>query len=183
MGWGGVEFGGGGGGGRVMHVQEKQSASSKTSFPSSEQREVWTQAPSYVSITPAFKSFSCKIIFLLQILNIQSNTSPPESFQCPQRPSAILRRQAGCSCTNTPAEMICVIYHHHHNYIKSDINRSNYADHMSWSYLYCFLVEGDFCLLDLLHDDFKLRGEGQHNVSEKSRPHQNHRNHSARRTF
>lgn len=38
---------------------------------------------------------------------------------------------------------------------------------MNEPYIYCFLVEGDFCLLDLLHDTFKLRIEEQRYVTLK----------------
>lgn len=49
-------------------------------------------------------------------------------------------------------------------------NDTDNHDSMNWPYFYSFLVEGDFCLVDLLHDAFKLRSEGPH--VKKSHDHQ-----------
>lgn len=78
--------------------------------------------------------------------------------------------QAGCSCTKNCTW--CDPCRSPHTYIKSNINTPNeteimtcdgrgHKDNINWPYICCFLVEWDFWLLDLLHDDVKLWREGQ----------------------
>lgn len=127
---------------------------------------------------------SCETIFLLHILNTQNNAS---LLKCSK--NEVLYK---CSCTYkqdvaalkvphriyfTTAKVILIFKYTCGNWnvvfllTRGSTNmRSNHKyhhDNKNRPYFYCFLVEGDFCLLDLLHDAFKLWSEGQH-VTEKN---------------